>query len=173
LCDLVCNKDPCFCWDDEVYAPAEDTWLAWRLLEGLPEVGGLGVDVGTGSCVLMNVLARKVDFAIGIDINPCAAKACKLCSFEAALCNSTSCLSRPADLAVANLPYLPCEDDPATCWKWGREVLEHLKVKKGGYLVLVWSSLTPEFELRGYEALRVEEVSLGFETLRGAVFRRL
>ncbi|NPA84468.1 MAG: hypothetical protein GXO07_00495 [Crenarchaeota archaeon] len=170
-CELVCSESPCFCWGD-AYPPAEDTWLAWELLERLPRVGGLGADVGAGSCALMNVLKEKVDFAVGIDVNPCAAEACRRCSFEALLCDSLTCLRRPVRLAVANLPYLPCADDPATCWEWGKRVLRGLRVEEGGYLVLVWSSLTPGFELEGFELIELREVKLGFETLYGGIFRR-
>ena len=171
-CELSCVEKPCFCWGDDVYEPAEDTWLAWELLEELPYVGGLGVDVGAGSCALLNALKEKVDLAIGVDLNPCATKACRLCSSESVACDSLNCFRRPPRLAVANLPYLPCEDDPAVCWRWGKRVLEGLKVEEGGYLVLVWSSLTPKFELKGFEFLKLKEKSLGLETLYGGVFRR-
>ncbi len=160
------------CWGSGIYEPAEDTWLAWKLLEELPRVGGLGVDVGTGSCVLANVLAKKVDLVIGIDINKMATKACRRCKVEALLCDSMTCLRRGANVAVANLPYLPCEDDEAVCWKWGLRVLKGIKVVKGGYLVLVWSSLTPQNPLElldGFETLKVVRESYGLEDLIGAV----
>ena len=170
MCELVCVRNPCFCWGDDVYEPAEDTWLAWELLEELPYLGGLGVDVGTGSCALMNIISEKVDFAIGIDVNPCSAKACKACSFESLVCDSSTCLRKEANLAVSNLPYLPCEDDPATCWAWGERLLRGLRVAKGGYLVLVWSSLTPTFNLEGFKLLKLKKRELGMETIYAGLF---
>ncbi len=172
MCDLVCVREPCFCVGDDVYSPAEDTWLAWRLVESLPYLGGLGADVGCGSCALLNVISEKVEVALGIDLNPCAAKACKLCSREALVCDSATCLRKPLRLAVANLPYLPCDDDLVTCDRFAPRVLEGLRVEEGGYLVLVYSSLTsfdPLSSLKGFEVVKREEVSLGFETLIGVI----
>jgi len=169
---LKCIDEPCMCWGDDVYEPSEDSWLAWELVEGLPEVGGIGADVGTGSCVLSNIISEKVDFVVALDVNPYAARACRFCKVEALLCNSMTCFRKGVNLVVANLPYLPCEDDRAVCWKWGLEVLKGIKVLKGGYLVLVWSSLTPKNPLsllRGFETVKLKRVSLGFEELIGAV----
>jgi len=163
------------CWGDEIYEPAEDTWLAWKLVESLPKLGGLGFDVGTGSCALSNVIAEKVDLVFGIDVNPYAAMACRLCGKESMVCDSMNCLRKGGDLVVANLPYLPCDDDEAVCWKWGLKVLRGLKVKRGGYLVIVWSTLTPQNPLEfleGFELVHLTTKSLGFEELIGAVLIR-
>ncbi len=160
------------CWGSDVYKPAEDTWLAWRLIEELPRVGGVGVDVGTGSCVLTNIIAQKVDFVLATDINPLAINVCKRCGVEAVLCDSMTCFRKDVNLVVANLPYLPCKDDVAICWKWGLRVLKGIRVVKNGYLVLVWSSLTPQNPLEiltSFEPLKVVKEDYGFEELMGAV----
>jgi len=173
-CELICVEDPCFCWDDDVYKPAEDTWLAWELVEELPYLGGVGVDVGCGSAALLNVVSEKVDRAIGVDLNICAVKACKRCSFEALLCNSMSCL-REASLVVANLPYLPCSDDMAVCERWLPDVMKGLRVKENGYLVLVYSSLTtlnPLSYLKEFEIVKERRIRLGLESLIGVVLKR-
>ncbi|UXD21182.1 methylase [Ignicoccus pacificus DSM 13166] len=173
-CDLVCVEEPCFCWDDSVYKPAEDTWLAWELVEELPYVGGLGVDVGCGSGALLNVISKKVERVVGVDLNPCAVKACKSCGFEALLCSSMSCL-READLVVANLPYLPCSDDMSVCESYLPQVLEGLKVKENGYLILIYSSLTtidPLRMLKGFRMVMERKVNMGMEELIGMVLRR-
>lgn len=133
MCNLTCVKDPCFCWNEEVYQPSEDTWFLWEVIEDLPYVGGLGVEIGCGSGVLLNVISKKVEKVIGIDLMECAVKACKSCGFEAIRCNSMSCV-RDANLVVSNLPYLPCEDDIATCDKWAKEALRFVRVRKGGLI---------------------------------------
>jgi len=167
--------NPCFCWNDEVYQPAEDSWLAWKALEELPYVGGVGVDVGCGSGILLNVLKEKVDRVIGVDINECAARACKKCGFEVLMCNSMSCL-REARLVVSNLPYLPCSDDPITCDAYAIEVIKELRVRSGGFLVLIYSSLTsfnPLDLLEDYKLVNKIKKILGFEELIAVTLRKV
>ena len=177
MSELKCVKDPCFCWNEEVYKPSEDTWFLWEAIEALPYIGGLGIEIGCGSGALLNVISKKVDKVIGIDLNPISAKACKLCDFEVLVCNSMSCIGRGANLVVSNLPYLPCEDDPAVCDKWAGEILRFLNVKEGGLLVLLYSSLTSIdvrkwVEERTFEIIETKRRSLGLEDLMIIISRK-
>ncbi len=168
-------KEPCFCWGDDVYQPAEDTWFAWELVDELPYLGGLGVDVGCGSGALLNVIKMKVNKVIGVDLNRCSALACKRCNFEAIVCNSMSCL-REAELAVANLPYLPCSDDMATCESWLPDVINNIRIRRGGYLILVYSTLTtlnPLDMLDDFEVISIRRKELGLEELIGVTLRKV
>jgi len=151
-----------------VYEPAEDTWLAWGMVEKLLSSRRFRVcvDVGTGTGALAAACMRRVPLVAATDINPCAA----ICAHRnlsalgpAAVagvvqCDTVSCLRCPLEeaLLVYNTPYLPPpgEGEPRShplleaSWSGGLPVVREAArllagcAGRGSCVVLVYSSLT-------------------------------
>ena len=155
-----------------VYEPAEDTWLAYRLLsKACKEVNAdLCIDVGTGTGVLGLFCANSctdIRRIIATDINPCALY-CAKSGFkrngldfllDIVQCDKTSCLRGfsgvESAIIVYNTPYLPdrdeCQDtiDCLYSLSWSGGISEALEVLREvnrltvrGCAVLVFSSLS-------------------------------
>jgi release factor glutamine methyltransferase len=149
---------------DDVYEPAEDTFL---FAENLEVAEGTQVlDVGTGCGMLGILAAKKADYVIAVDLNPHAIR----CAKENSMLNGVrgkidfmqtslfTALNPNAifDLILFNAPYLPSEEGEAASWidrAWaggakGREVVDrfileaprHLKLH--GRILLMQSTLT-------------------------------
>lgn len=150
-----------------VYEPAEDTWLAWGLVERLASSRGFRVcvDVGTGTGALATACLGKIPVIVATDVNPCAA-GCAHGNLSAlgpaalagvAQCDTVSCLRCPLEraLLVYNTPYLPpAEEGPSShplleaSWSGGLPVVREAAASlagcagPGSCVVLVYSSLT-------------------------------
>ncbi len=117
---------------DNVYEPAEDSWLTLETAEELLarlRSKPIIVDVGAGTGVIGLGLASGASYVVAIDVNPCAV----LCSLESCRasslghlvdvvqCDNITCLrrtwSRPL-LIVYNTPYLPTEDSDLLGLSW-------------------------------------------------------
>jgi release factor glutamine methyltransferase len=152
-----------FVVDENVYEPAEDTFL---LAENLDvNDGDTVLDMGTGCGMLGILAAKKAKYVVAVDINPYAVR----CARENALLNNArSKISFiQADLFVAlsektkfdtilfNAPYLPVEESEPTSWvdrAWsggatGREVIDRFIIEsvahleERGSVILLQSSL--------------------------------
>ena len=152
-----------FVVDENVYEPAEDTFL---LAENLDvNDGDTVLDMGTG-CGILGILAAKMaKHVVAIDINPYAVRCAKK---NALLNNARSKISFiQADLFAAssektkfdtilfNAPYLPMEENEPTSWvsrAWsggatGREVIDRFitesvtHLKERGRVILLQSTL--------------------------------
>ncbi|HJW65899.1 MAG TPA: HemK2/MTQ2 family protein methyltransferase [Candidatus Bathyarchaeia archaeon] len=152
-----------FVVDENVYEPAEDTFL---LAENLDvNDGDTVLDMGTG-CGILGILAAKMaKHVVAIDINPYAVRCAKK---NALLNNARSKISFiQADLFAAssektkfdtilfNAPYLPMEENEPTSWvsrAWsggatGREVIDRFitesvtHLKRRGRVILLQSTL--------------------------------
>lgn len=149
---------------DEVYEPAEDTFL---FAENLCVKKGEDVlDLGTGCGILGVLAARKANFVLAVDLNPHAIRCAKQ---NSVLNNANSNMAfvqtdlfsalndRTAfDLVLFNAPYLPSEDHEDTSWikqAWaggpnGRQVVDRfinqvsLHLKPEGRVLLMQSTLT-------------------------------
>ena len=109
---------------DEVYEPAEDTFL---LAENLPSSPGAEVlDVGTGCGILAIIAAEKAEHVIAIDINPyainCAQRNTKFNGLSSEIEILQGNLFDPLkigarfDLILFNAPYLPSKKDEEKHW---------------------------------------------------------
>ena len=152
-----------FVVDENVYEPAEDTFL---LAENLDvNDGDTILDMGTGCGILGILAAKKAKYVVAVDINPYAMR----CAKENALLNNARSkisfvqadlfahLSEKIkfDTILFNAPYLPVEENEPTSWvscAWsggatGREVIDrfitesvtHLKGR--GRVILLQSTL--------------------------------
>mgnify|MGYP000406160817 CR=1 FL=1 len=152
-----------FVVDENVYEPAEDTFL---LAENLDvNDGDTVLDMGTGCGILGILAAKKAKYVVAVDINPYAVR----CAKENALLNNARSkisfiqadlfapLSEKTkfDTILFNAPYLPVEENEPTslvsrAWSGGatgREVIDrfitesatHLKGR--GRVILLQSTL--------------------------------
>jgi release factor glutamine methyltransferase len=148
---------------DEVYAPAEDSFLFAENLEVTE--GSAVLDMGVGCGILSILAARKADFVVAVDVNPhavrCAAENAKLnhvhCKMTFLQADLFSALAAGAvfDLVLFNAPYLPSEQGEAATWlgrSWaggagGREVVDRFiadvgaHLKYGGRVLLLQSTV--------------------------------
>jgi len=180
---------------EEVYEPAEDTFLVADTLNQIVTEGETVLDVGTGCGILAIVASRKAKEVVATDVNPHAVE----CARHNAEVNGTSnkVQVRVGDLfepisstekfsvIVFNAPYLPSTRSEQRSWRsraWaggptGREVIDrfvknaphHLKAK--GKILLVQSTLSDVertlsvFRETGLEAKVVGERKAAFETI--------
>ena len=180
---------------EEVYEPAEDTFLIADILDQTVAHGETVLDVGTGCGVLAVVASKKAEKVVATDVNPHAVK----CARQNARANGVSRkvqvrlgdLFEPLSgiekfsLIVFNAPYLPSTRDEHRSWKsraWaggstGRKIIDrfikdaphHLKTK--GRILLVQSTLSDveetlrQFHEMDLEARVVAEKKAAFETI--------
>jgi len=142
---------------DEVYPPAEDTFLllAAAHAEARPEDSVL--EIGCGSGLVSQELAGRVRRIIATDINPHAVRAAKAAGVEAVRADIFSGIKGRFDLVLFNAPYLPTEPEELT-GLWidraldggvsGRETTDRFirelppHIMPGGRALLAISSLT-------------------------------
>ena len=187
-------KDRIFLVFDDVYEPAEDTFLIAEHLKA----DGYVLEIGTGCGILSILTALKAKHVVATDINPHAAKCAKLNA-------KINGVSEKIDILVGDLfkpirenstfktilfnaPYLPDggNEEPRFkspidyAWsggKGGRTVIDRFiqqapkHLKPGGRILLVQSSLSDveetirKFRKQGLQARVVAERESFFETI--------
>ncbi len=171
---------------DQVYAPAEDSYLLLRA--ALREVRSADrvLEVGTGSgCVAAGLVGRAAR-VVATDINPHAVERARARGLAAIRTDLFVGLSGPFDLVLFNPPYLPtAPEERIDDWlehaldggPTGRAVIERFITDVGGVLspfgrvLLLVSSLTdPDavrelFDLQGFVSFIIDSEPLEGETL--------
>jgi release factor glutamine methyltransferase len=180
---------------EEVYEPAEDTFLIADVLNQTVTEGDTVLDVGTGCGILAVITSGKAKNVVATDINPHAVK----CAKQNAESNRASSkiqvrlgdLFEPISemerfsLIVFNAPYLPSARGEHRSWisrAWaggttGRRIIDrfikeapnHLETK--GRVLLVQSTLSDvdetlrRFREMGFDAKVAAENKAAFETI--------
>ena len=144
--------------DDDVYEPAEDTFLLAETLEVRP--GEIALDVGTGTGLIALLMARKAKYVLGVDVNPKAVELARrnarlngISNVEFRLSDLFENVSGRFDVITFNAPYLPGEPEKAidlalVGGKTGREVIDRFiaevpdHLNENGRVYLVQSSIT-------------------------------
>jgi len=180
---------------EDVYEPAEDTFLVADSLAQIVKEGDTLLDVGTGCGILATIAAKKAKRVVATDVNPHAVK----CAEVNAKINGVSRkievrqgdLFQPIreterfDVIVFNAPYLPSSLREQGTWierSWaggptGRQLIERFIaeaprcLRKNGKVLLVQSSLAnidetlSKFREADFEAQVIAEKKVAFETI--------
>ncbi|EJG07765.1 methylase [Methanofollis liminatans DSM 4140] len=149
--------------DDQVYAPAEDTFLIRdaALAEVRPDDRVL--EVGCGSGAVSAALLGRAGSVAATDINPHAVRAARALGVETVRTDLMAGVRGPFDLVLFNPPYLPtAPEERLDDWleyaldggPTGRETIERFAADVGrvlapfGRILLLVSSLTGPEEVR-------------------------
>jgi release factor glutamine methyltransferase len=136
---------------DDVYEPAEDSFLFAEYLQG--ESGKHVLDVGAGCGILGVVAAANASRVVAVDINPqavrCARENAKLnrvidkFSFIQGDLLSSLNISKPFNLILFNAPYLPTNPGEGESWlerawaggKTGRQIIDRFVCQSSNHLM--------------------------------------
>jgi release factor glutamine methyltransferase len=172
--------------NEEVYQPAEDTYLLLRAAqsEARPETQAL--EIGCGSGFISQELGAKVARLLATDVNPHAVRAARARGIEVIRADLFRGIKGKFDLILFNAPYLPTEPKERT-GQWidyaldggesGRQTVDRFiedlagHLRPGGRALLLISSLTGLVEVQetakaaGFTAEVVADEGCFFERL--------
>jgi release factor glutamine methyltransferase len=186
-------KDKTFNVFNEVYEPAEDTFLIAENLKvnASDEV----LDLGTGCGILSILSAQKAKTVVAVDVNPEAVRCTRLNAKENGVSDKVEVVRGDLfgplkkgslfDVVLFNAPYLPTEREKPSSWidyawsggKKGRELIDRFikhvfrHLKHEGRILLVQSTLSDvnetleKFMKQGFEATIIAEKKVAFETI--------
>lgn len=181
---MYCMKLPKLNYLGNVYRPSDDSWLAIDMLSSVRPIARLCLDLGSGSGVLgiFALINGHCERVVFVDVDEDAVETTRLNTVEnevdhrslVILTDDVLLRDEFADLVLANPPYLPSDkasDDIAVSGgPRGYETALYFitcaskVLKRGGWLILVYSSLS------GPEVIEQALDSLGFKVER--LFRK-
>lgn len=181
-------------WED-VYEPAEDTFLIADALKQVVQPRNTVLDVGTGCGILAIIAAKKTDRVVAVDANPQAVTCAKHNAENNNVAKKIDVrqgnMFQPVkkaekfDLIIFNAPYLPSSPKEEKTWleqAWaggphGRRLIDQFiaeapgYLKKGGKILLVQSNFADidktlrMFNERKLEATVIAEKKEPFEKI--------
>ncbi|WP_297470061.1 HemK2/MTQ2 family protein methyltransferase [Thermococcus sp.] len=173
--------------DENVYEPAEDTFLLAETVEVRP--GERALDVGTGTGLIALLMAKKARYVLGVDINPNAVELARknarlngIKNVEFKVSDLFERVEGKFDVITFNAPYLPGRPEEPIDFalvggERGREVIDRFIAEVPDYLsaegrvYLVQSSITgieetlKRFEDAGLSAEVVARKHVFFEDI--------
>ena len=172
--------------NEEVYQPAEDTYLLLRAAQSEARPEDLALEIGCGSGFLSQELGAKVARLIATDINPHAVRAARARGIEVIRADLFRGIKGKFDLILFNAPYLPTELKERT-GQWidyaldggesGRQTVDRfiedlaLHLRPGGRALLLISSLTGLTEVQ--ETATAAGLTVEVVADEGCFFERL
>ena len=171
---------------DQVYSPAEDSYLLLRAALREVRLTDRVLEVGTGSGYVAAELVGRAAQGVTTDINPHAVECARARGLAAVRTDLFAGLSGPFDLVIFNPPYLPtAPEERIDDWlehaldggPTGRAAIERFIADVGrvltlpGRILLLVSSLTgPDavrelFAARGFVSFIIDSEPLEGETL--------
>lgn len=171
---------------DQVYSPAEDSYLLLRAALREVRLTDRVLEVGTGSGYVAVELVGRAAQVVTTDINPHAVECARARGLAAVRTDLFAGLSGPFDLVIFNPPYLPtAPEERIDDWlehaldggPTGRAAIERFIADVGrvltlpGRILLLVSSLTgPDavrelFAARGFVSFIIDSEPLEGETL--------
>lgn len=143
--------------NEDVYQPAEDTYLLLRAALAEARPGTLALEIGCGSGFISQELGAKVARLLATDVNPHAVRAAKARGIEVIRADLFRGIKGKFDLILFNPPYLPTQSEERT-GQWidyaldggesGRQTVDRFiedlagHLRPGGRALLLISSLT-------------------------------
>lgn len=171
---------------DEVYQPAEDTFLLLKAALAEARPADRVLEIGCGSGLISQELAPRAKYLLATDINPHAVRAARARGVEVIRADLFRGVKGKFDLILFNAPYLPTQPEERT-GQWidraldggesGRETVDRFiedlawHLRPGGRALLLISSLTGLAEVQqtaaaaGLTAKVVAEEGCFFERL--------
>ncbi|NVO67623.1 HemK2/MTQ2 family protein methyltransferase [Methanofollis tationis] len=149
--------------DDQVYAPAEDTFLLRDAALAGVKPDDRVLEVGCGSGAVSAALLGRAASVVATDINPHAVRAARTLGVETVRTDLMAGVRGPFDLVLFNPPYLPtAPEERIDDWleyaldggPTGRETIERFAADVGrviapfGRILLLVSSLTGPEEVQ-------------------------
>jgi len=180
---------------EDVYEPAEDTFLVANSLAQIVKEADTLLDIGTGCGILAIIAARKAKKVIATDVNPHAVKCARLNAKINGVAHKINVRlgdlfqsikkAERFDVILFNAPYLPSSQCEQRTWigrSWaggptGRQLIDRFIIeapnylKRNGKVLLVQSSLAnidgtlKKLREAGLEAQVVAEKKVSFETI--------
>ncbi len=99
---------------EDVYQPAEDTYLLLRAALAEARRRDLALEIGCGSGFISQELARRVRCLIATDINPHAVRSARARGIEVIRADLFRGIKGKFDLILFNSPYLPTQPEERT-----------------------------------------------------------
>lgn len=180
---------------EDVYEPAEDTFLIADSLAPIVKKGDTLLDIGTGCGILAIIAAKKAKRVVATDVNPHAVKCARLNAKINGVAPKIDIrlgdLFQPIqkterfDVIIFNAPYLPSSQREQRTWigrAWaggptGRQLIDRFikeaphYLKRNGKILLVQSSLAnidetlEKFREASLKAQIIAEKKVAFETI--------
>jgi len=180
---------------EDVYEPAEDTFLVADSLVQIVEEDDTLLDIGTGCGILAIIAARKAKKVVATDVNPHAVECARLNAESNGLSHKIEVRqgvffqpiqkTERFDVIVFNAPYLTSAPSEQRTWigrSWaggptGRQIIDRFiadapqYLKRNGKILLVQSSLAnieetlKKFREANFETRVIAEKKVAFETI--------
>jgi len=166
--------------EDEVYQPAEDTYLLLKAAIAEARDSDRVLEVGCGSGLISRNLATRVREVLATDINPFAVSMVREYGIPVIRADLFRGIKAKFDMVIFNPPYLPTsEEEKNAGWmnfaldggESGRETIKRFFLDLGPHLTPGGRALILLSSLTGITMVEEMAVNLGFEARQVAVER--
>ena len=166
--------------EDEVYQPAEDTYLLLKAAIAEARDSDRVLEVGCGSGLISRNLAPRVREVLATDINPFAVSMVREYGIPVIRADLFRGIKAKFDMVIFNPPYLPTsEEEKNAGWinfaldggESGRETIKRFFLDLGPHLTPGGRAFILLSSLTGITMVEEMAINLGFEVRQVAVER--